>query len=98
MGDMQAMDGIERYAEGNAKWDDYKDKLSELGGSMDDMQTIYGLLTNDEFISQGLTSAPFRDHLARLKAPDGTSLYTKFVEFIKDVLGLRARRARCWSS
>ena len=52
--------------------------------------TIYGVLNNDEFISQGLTSSAFRDHLARLKAPDGTSLYTKFVEFIKDVLGLRA--------
>jgi hypothetical protein len=76
-----------RWAEGNAKWDDYKDKL---GDTFDhDMHTLYGVFNNDEFISQGLTSAPFRDHLARLKAPDGTNLYTRFVEFIKDVLGLQ---------
>ena len=90
MGDMRVDGWYERYARGDAKWEAYKDKLTERGGSMNDMQTIYALLNNDEFISQGLTSAPFRDHLAKLKAADGTSLYTKFVEWIKNVLGVKA--------
>jgi hypothetical protein len=85
MDDIQKTDWYRRYAEGGAKWDDYKEQL----GPTHDMHTIYGLLNNDEFISQGLTSRLFRDQLARLKAPDGTSVYTKFVDFIKNVLGLR---------
>ena len=88
VGDMQKTNWMNRWAEGSAKWDDYKGQLGET--HLDDMQTIYGLLNNDEFISQGLTSPAFREHLAKLKASDGTSLYTKFVQFIKDVLGLKA--------
>jgi hypothetical protein len=87
MDDIQKNDWYRRYAEGGAKWDDYKGQLGETSNA--DMHTIYGLLNNDEFISQGLTSQPFRDQLARLKAPDGTSVYSKFVDFIKNVLGLR---------
>jgi hypothetical protein len=83
---MEKDDWYRRWSEGSAKWDEYKDFLGDFHG---DMHTIYGVLNNDEFISQGLTSSAFRDHLAKLKAPDGVSLYTKFVEFIKDVLGLR---------
>src|SRR5580765_2747840 len=87
MEDMQKTDWYRRYGEGDAKWDDYKQHLGETSDA--DMHTIYGLLNNDEFISQGLTSQPFRDQLAKLKAPDGTSVYSKFVDFIKNVLGLR---------
>ena len=67
IGDMRADGWYERYARGDAKWDAYKDKLTRLGGGMDDMQTIYGVLTNDEFISQGQTSHAFRDHLAKVE-------------------------------
>jgi hypothetical protein len=87
MDDMQKTDWYRRYGEGGAKWDDYKQHLGDTSDA--DMHTIYGLLNNDEFISQGLTSQPFRDQLAKLKAPDGASVYSKFVDFIKNVLGLR---------
>ena len=87
MDDIQKTDWYRRYGEGNAKWEDYQQHLGDTHNA--DMHTIYGLLNNDEFISQGLTSPAFRDHLAKLKAPDGASLYTKFVDFIKNVLGLQ---------
>jgi hypothetical protein len=88
MADMQKSDWYRRYGEGGAKWEDYKSHLpADTYNS--DMHTLYAVLNNDEFISQGLTSPAFRDHLAKLKAPDGASIYTKFVDFVKNVLGLR---------
>ena len=84
--DMQKGGWYDQWDAGAAKWDDYKDRLDNV----DDMHTLYGLLNNDEFISQGLTVPEFREKLAGIKGADGVNLYTKFVDWIKNVLGLRA--------
>lgn len=76
---------FERWARGDARWDEYKD---DLGGSTRDMQTIYGLLTNDEFISQGFTSPEFRNYLRSVKGTGGENLYHKFINWVSDLVGL----------
>ena len=78
----------DRYSKGKAE---YKELLEATKGDGKNAQLIYGLLNNDEFLTQGFTAKPMRDYLKANKGADGQTYFHKFVNWISDLLGLKLR-------
>ena len=69
----------ESYAAGKAKWDDL---VKLAGGSHENAHLVYGLINNDEFISQGYTNKGMKEFM------QSKGMFTNFTQWISKLLGL----------
>lgn len=73
---------LERYGRGEAEF-------TELHTDLAKANVLYGLLNNDEFVSQGLTSPEMRKLLMATQGKPGGGYWNKFVGFVRKLVGLR---------
>ena len=82
------LDWYGRFSRGQAEWKEFSNLV---GGDQKKAQLLYGLLNNDEFLTQGFTAKPMREYLKSQKGADGQTYFHKFVNWVSDLLGLQLR-------
>ena len=72
------------------KWGNRQTTYESLmpNGTPQQRDTLYSLLSTPEFVSQGLTSHNFRNHLRGVKAAPGQTLFNQFANYVKTLLQL----------
>ncbi|MEO5361972.1 MAG: hypothetical protein H7843_16280 [Nitrospirota bacterium] len=84
----------ERNILNNVDARNFREKMRIEGLSIEKQQLYYGLINDHEFLSSAFTDKPFQDYLKGIRAEDKikgqkTTLWDKFVDFIKKALGLK---------